>query len=92
MALSIMQNEKVCYFTGSSGDLHRHHVFGGANRQASEGWGCWVWLRADYHNMSERGVHFDKALDTALKRDTQERFEKLHGHEKFIEIFGKNYL
>ena len=27
MAKSIMQDEKVCYITGSTYDLHKHHVF-----------------------------------------------------------------
>ena len=92
MSVSIMQNEKVCYITGSTSDLHRHHVFGGPLRQVSEQWGCWVWLRADYHNASNRGVHFDKALDLTIKQDTQEQFERLYGHDKFMEVFGRNYL
>ena len=92
MSKSIMQDEKACYLTGATTDLHKHHVFGGPLRRASEEWGCWVWLRADFHNMSNRGVHFDRALDLAIKRDTQEAFEKLHGHDKFMEVFGRNYL
>lgn len=92
MSKSIMQDEKVCYLTGSTVNLHKHHVFGGPHRQASERWGCWVWLRAEYHNMSDKGVHFDKALDLIVKQDTQERFEKLYGHIKFMEVFGRNYL
>lgn len=92
MAASIMQDKKECYLTGSRTDLHKHHVFGGPNRFNSEAWGCWIWLRADYHNASNHGVHFDQALNLRLKRETQQRFEQLHGHEKFMEIFGKNYL
>ena len=92
MSKSIMQDEKVCYLTGSTVSLHKHHVFGGPLRQASEKWGCWVWLRDDYHNMSDKGVHFDKALDRIIKQDTQEQFEKLYGHIKFMEVFGRSYL
>ena len=92
MVASIMQDVKECYVTGSRRDLHRHHVYFGANRQKSEQWGCWVWLRQDYHNTSSRGVHFDRALDLRLKQETQRRFEKLHGREKFIDVFGRNYL
>lgn len=89
---SILQTEKECYYTGSTVNLHQHHIFPGALRKASEEWGCWVWLRADYHNASPRGVHFNRTLDLALKRDAQERFEQLHGHDKFMEVFGKSYL
>ena len=92
MSSSILQNRRECYITGSVINLHRHHVYGGFRREKSEQWGCWVWLRADYHNMSEHGVHFNRALDRCIKRDCQERFEELYGHEKFIEIFGKSYL
>lgn len=93
MAKSIMQNEKVCYVTCSTYDLHKHHVFyGSANRRKSEQWGCWVWLRSDFHNMSNHGVHFDPELDERIKKETQRRFEELHGHELFMREFGKNYL
>ena len=88
-----MQNTKECYITGSTVNLHRHHVFGGnPNRRLSEKHGCWVWLRADWHNMSNYGVHFDKELDLQIKRETQARFEATWGHEKFMEVFGKSYL
>ena len=92
MSSSILQNKRECYVTGSVINLHRHHVYGGSRREKSEKWGCWVWLRADYHNMSEHGVHFDRELDLRIKRECQEAFEAKHGHEKFMEIFGKNYL
>lgn len=89
---SIMQDTKECYITGSRINLHRHHVYAGSRRALSEKWGCWIWLRADYHNMSSHGVHFDTALDFRIKQETQQKFETLHGHEKFMEVFGKNYL
>ena len=92
MAKSIMQSEKCCYLTGKTWDLHRHHIFGGCRRTASERWGCWVWLHEDLHNMSGAGVHFNKELETRLKDECQRRFEAIYGHEKFMEVFGKNYL
>ena len=93
MAKSIMQDEKVCYITGSTEGLHKHHIFfGTANRKHSEEYGCLVYLRADWHNLSNYGVHFNKKLDLRLKRECQTRFEELYGHEKFMALFGKNYL
>ena len=93
MAKSIMQDEKVCYVTGSTDDLHKHHIFfGTANRKKSEKWGCWVWLRSDFHNMSNHGVHADKELDLKIKRETQRRFEELYGHETFMKEFGRSWL
>lgn len=87
-----MQSEKECYITGSTEGLHLHHIYGGANRKNSDRYGCVVWLRADYHNMSNHGVHFDRELDLRLKRECQEEFEKRWGHEKFMSVFGRNYL
>lgn len=31
-------------------------------------------------------------LDKMVKRACQERFEEIHGHKKFMEVFGKSYL
>lgn len=49
MAKSIMQEEKKCYITGTRHGLHQHHIFAGANRKNADKWGCWIWLRADWH-------------------------------------------
>lgn len=92
MSKSIMQDEKECYITGATEGLHKHHIFGASNRKNSEKYGCWVWLRADWHNMSDHGVHFDRALDLRLKAECQMRFESLHSHAEFMAIFGRNYL
>jgi len=93
VANSILQTEKVCFMTGSTDSLHKHHVFGGSNRKWSEKYGLWVYLRADWHNMSDYGVHFDKAFDTELKEFAQTKFEEVHGiREDFMQIFGRNWL
>ena len=89
---SILQTEKICYLTGSTVNLHRHHIFGGPNRRNSEKYGCWVYLTAEMHNMSDRGVHFNRELDLRLKRECQKRFEEIHNHDLFMKVFGKNYL
>ena len=84
---------KKCYITGSTQDIHIHEVYyGSADRKKSIEYGCCVPLRADYHNMSSHGVHFNKELDLRLKREMQEAFEKKFSHEKFMEVFHKNYL
>lgn len=90
---SILQDRKECFITGSTENLHKHHIFGGnPGRKLSEEYGCWVYLRGEYHNLSKKGVHFDKELDLELKRMAQRAFEERWGHEKFMEVFGKNYL
>lgn len=90
---SIMQEKKVCYVTGSTQNLHAHEVFfGNPNRDKSLQWGCWVWLRGDWHNQSDYGVHFNRELDQKLKQATQVEFERRYSREKFMEVFGKSYL
>lgn len=88
---SIISNDRVCYVCGATYNLHRHHIFYGPNRKKSEKYGCWVYLCAKHHNMSDQGVHFNKALDNSLKRQAQERWQEKNG-DKFVEVFGKNYL
>ncbi len=93
VAPSIMQDSKECYITGALRGLHRHEVFfGTCNRAKSLEWGCWVYLRADWHTDTSYSVHKDIKLNKRLKREAQAKFEELHGHEKFMEVFGKNYL
>jgi hypothetical protein len=90
---SIIQTEQECYITQSTLGLHKHHIFGGANRKKSEKYGLYVYLIGRLHNMSDAGVHFDKDFDLALKRHGQRAFEKVHGdRELFMHEFGRNYL
>ena len=93
MSKSIISNDRVCWVCGTPLDLHRHHVYGGPNRGLSEAMGCWVYLCARHHNMSNEGVHFNHDLDVLLKKQTQRRWEEIYGDtEKFRIIFGKSYL
>ena len=90
---SILSNKKECYICGSPNDLHRHHIFFGANRRLSEQFGAWVYLCARHHNMSDEGVHFNRETDLTLKRTAQELWEKEYGtRDDFRRIFGKSWL
>lgn len=89
MTESILQTEQECFLSGGRVRLDRHHIYGGPNRDLSERWGCWVWLRHDLHmQLHDR----DPELKLMLKRICQERFEELYDHETFMKVFGKNYL
>jgi len=72
--------------------LHKHHVFGGPNRKWSEYYGLTIWLCPKDHNMSDKGIHFNKPLDLQIKQIAQKEFEDTYDHEKFMEIFGRSYL
>jgi len=83
----------TCYISKRTDNIHIHEVFfGTANRKKSIEYGCCVPLTGVLHNESKDGVHFDKTLNKRLKQEMQVAFEKKYSHEKFIEVFNKNYL
>ena len=94
MSKSLISSDKQCWVCGSTRDIHKHHIYGGPNRSLSESWGCWVYLCAYHHNMSDKGVHFDRNLDALLKTTCQRRWEEKYGEnrERFRQIFGRSYL
>ena len=78
MAKSIVQSKKECYITGSTYNLHKHHIFEGtANRKLSEKYGLWIYLRADWHNLSTYGVHFNRELDIKLKKSSTKEMARI---------------
>lgn len=89
---SIIQTEKKCYICGRVSGLHNHHIiFGNPGRKNSEKYGLKVWLCMDHHT-GNIGVHQDINLDRYLKRIAQTEFERKYSHEKWMEVFGRNYL
>ena len=93
MKKSIMPKDDLWsteHFEGS----HKHHVFGGANRKLSEKDGLYFYLKPEMHNMSDKGIHFNKDfMDYAHKVGQlawQEYYNKTK--EDFIQRYGKNYL
>ena len=93
MIRSILDTEDgVCYICGKHGITHKHHIFGAANRKYSEQYGLYVFLCPPHHNMSDKGVHFDKKTRQWLQSEAQEAFEQIYGHDKFMQVFGRSYL
>ena len=94
MSKSLISDEERCWVCYTTMNLHRHHIFYGRdNRLQSELQGCWVYLCSTHHNMSDRGVHFNKALDLRLKQECQRRWESEKGtRADFIRLFGRSYL
>ena len=89
----ILQDAKECYITHRTDGLALHHIFyGNGKRNLSDKYGLTVWLRHEWHNMNNQGVHFSKALDLELKQMAQREFEKVYGHNRFMELFGRSYL
>ena len=90
---SVIQKDKECYICATTMELQEHHIFfGTANRKQSEKHGLKVYLCRKHHLDSRVGVHFNKGLDTYLKRMAQKKFEQTHSRADFMEAFGRNYL
>ena len=94
MSKSILQpDKKECYISGRTDNLHKHHIYGGNPlRKISEREGFWVWLSAEWHNMSGHGVHFDHELDLRLKRECQAKYEETYSRDQFMALIGRSFL
>lgn len=92
---SIIQNDKRCFITGRDHNLHKHHIFGAANRKISEKYGFWVYLTADLHNGNDpAAVHNNpnQGYDLMLKQLCQRKYEEENTRENFIALIGKSWL
>lgn len=90
-----MEAEKIGYFGQlSSAGLHKHHfMHGTANRKLAEQYGLYAYLcEAKHHEHGPESAHGNPAVDLMLKQIAQRRFEAIYGHEKWMQVFGKNYL
>ena len=72
----------------------RHEVLFGRNRQKSIEDGLVVFLTPEMHNMSNKGVHFNKEFDKYLKKIGQKTWQMYYNKstEEFIKRYGRNYL
>lgn len=91
MRRSIISNHKVCLICGKTTDIHRHHIFFNARKKCDE-WGCWCYLCSSHHNMSKYSVHHNRSIDLSIKVLCQKKFEELWGHDKFMELFHKDFI
>ena len=101
MSMSIIQTKatKECFLcriekdVANTKNLHRHHfMHGTANKRLAEHWGLWGYLCLEHHTVGPEAVHNNNEKDLFLMQVAQGRFEKLYGHDKWMDIFGKNYL
>lgn len=106
MAKSIIQKEKECYLCrieanvlGYRGDLSdfgldRHHfIHGTAHKKKAERYGLWAYVcRERHHVYGKDAPHANMEVDKILKGIAQKEFEKKYSHEKWMEVFGKNYI
>ena len=91
MRYSLLQKHRECLICKTPLGLHEHHVFDGRNRQNSDKWGMTVWL-CQRHHTGEEGIHLNEKQSFKLKAAAQRVFERKYGHDKFMEVFRRNYL
>ena len=74
--------------------LDTHHIFGAGNRWKSDKYGLTVLLCRSCHNEPPLGAHYNAETMLFLHRYGQQKAMREQGwtQEKFIEVFGKNYL
>ena len=99
---SILQNEEdgSCYLCVLLEDCwavysyrEEHHIFFSKHQRAlSEEYGLKVRLCLRHHRNGPLAVHNNQKYRRLLEKKGQQAFEALHGHEKFMEVFGENYL
>ena len=89
---SLIQNERKCMVCETTQNIHIHEVFFGKNRKKSIEDGMCVYLCGLHHNLSNKGVHFNRELDLMLKQTAQRQFEAMYSRAEFLALFGKNYL
>lgn len=88
---SILQKNKECWVCRSPYVEEHHVIYGTANRKNSEKFGLKIYLCHEHHT-GRTGVHFNKKLDERLKKMAQIEFEKRYSHDKWMEVFKKNYV
>lgn len=81
-----------CFFTKDPVNLCIHHIFRGALRNKSTKYGCWIWLRPEWHNQTNYSVHNDKKLEMKLQAMCQMAFEDKYNHELFMKEFKRDYI
>lgn len=99
---SILQNrmDGTCYLCARlHGDyrIHKyreeHHIFlGNPGRKLSEAEGLKAYLCLDHHQTGPEAVHKNQKISRLLQQDAQRAFEKTSSRERFMELFGRNYI
>ena len=85
---------RAYYSTERFEGSHKHHVFGGMNRRLSDEDGLVIFLRPELHNMSDKGIHFNKDFDLCVKKIAQQAWQDYYRKDEtaFIKRYGRSYI
>lgn len=92
---SIMEDNPPLWRNYRFNGSHRHECFFGIrNRQKSIEDGLIVFLEPKYHNMSDKGVHYNKTFRDYMQKEAQKTWMRYYNktEEDFRKRYGKNYL
>lgn len=92
---NLLQGKRVqCFFSRDDRqeELCIHHIYRNSYRDKSTEYGCWIWLRPDWHNLSNYAIHSDYNLELRLQAMCQLAFEDKYSHEEFIDLFNVDYV
>lgn len=78
----------TCFICGHWAQTELHHCLHGSRRQQADRYGLTVHLCHKCH----MDLHDKGSFDLQLEQMAQKHFESKYGHEKFMAVFGKNYL
>ena len=81
-----MKDWIACEMCGGTA-TEKHHVFNAANRKHSEEYHLTMMLCPNCHRL----IHRNYNIWNDYKWVYQLRFEAQYGHERFMEIFKRNY-
>lgn len=82
----------ICIICGSP-YAHTHEVFfGNPNARLSQEYGMTVRLCQYHHQDHKVGVHHNREFNLSLKREYQQKFNKMYPDLSFTDIFGRNWL
>lgn len=84
--------EDKCYVCNAPYAATHEVFYGRGKRQLSIKYKMQAKLCYEHHEHTRTGIHFDKRFDFKVKQIYQRKFEKEYSREKFIEVFGRNYL
>lgn len=87
-SLIIGDEEDRCFLCGRVGKMQVHHmVHGTANRKWSDKYCLIVHLCPQCHMY----LHDRGSRDHDLKVLAQKEFERSYGHDRWMQVFGKNF-
>lgn len=92
---NLLQGKRVqCFFSRDDrqDNLCIHHIYRNAFRDKATEYGCWIWVRPDWHNLSNYSIHSDYNLELRLEALCQLAFEDKYSHEMFMDIFKHDYV